>query len=68
MTEHRAAVNEKLVDQEAAGLRKLNLGRDQILNRLWGLATLSHEVTGLWRTRASGQASGFGIPTSFRIE
>jgi hypothetical protein len=45
MAQHRAAVNEKLVDQEAAGLRKLNLGRDQILNRLWELATLSHEVT-----------------------
>jgi hypothetical protein len=45
MIEHRAAVREKLVDQEAAGLRKLNLGRDQILARLWELATLSHEVT-----------------------
>jgi hypothetical protein len=52
MIEHRAAVNEKLVDQEADlsrpavdGLRKLNLGRDQILTRLWELATLSHEVT-----------------------
>jgi hypothetical protein len=45
MREHRAAVTEKLADQEAQGLRKLNLGRDQILNRLWELATLSHEVT-----------------------
>jgi hypothetical protein len=45
MTEHRAAVREKLADQEAAGLRKLNLGRDQILTRLWELATLSHEAT-----------------------
>jgi hypothetical protein len=45
MSQHRAAVTEKLVDQEAQGLRKLNLGRDQILNRLWELATLSHEVT-----------------------
>jgi len=43
--EHRAAVREKLVDQEAEGLRKLNLGRDQILTRLWELATLSHEAT-----------------------
>jgi hypothetical protein len=43
MSEHRAAVTGKLVDQEAEGLRKLNLGRDQILNRLWELATLSHE-------------------------
>ncbi len=45
MIEHRAAVKERLVDQEADGLRKLNIGRDQILNRLWELATLSHEVT-----------------------
>jgi hypothetical protein len=52
MFEHRAAVREKLVDQEADlsrravdGLRKLNLGRDQILTRLWELATLSHEAT-----------------------
>jgi hypothetical protein len=45
MIEHRAAVSEKLVDQETDGLRKLNLGRDQILTRLWELANLSHEVT-----------------------
>jgi hypothetical protein len=52
MMEHRAAVRERLVDQEAdlsrravEGLRKLNLGRDQILARLWELATLSHEAT-----------------------
>jgi hypothetical protein len=45
MKEHRAAVREKLVEQEAEGLRKLNLGRDQILARLWELATLSHEAT-----------------------
>jgi hypothetical protein len=45
MAQHRAAVSEKLVDQEAERLRKLNIGRDQILDRLWELATLSHEVT-----------------------
>jgi hypothetical protein len=45
MIEHRAAVSERLVHQETDGLRKLNLGRDQILTRLWELATLSHEVT-----------------------
>jgi hypothetical protein len=45
MIEHRAAVRERLVDQEGEGMRKLNLGRDQILARLWELATLSHEVT-----------------------
>jgi len=45
MIEHRAAVREKLVDQEAEGLRQLSLGRDQVLARLWELANLSHEVT-----------------------
>jgi hypothetical protein len=45
MIEHRAAVSERLVDLEAAGLRRLNIGRDKILDRLWELATLSHEAT-----------------------
>ncbi len=45
MLEHRAAVRERLVDQEAEGLRQLNLGRDQILARLWELANLSPEAT-----------------------
>jgi hypothetical protein len=45
MIEHRAAVKERLVDQEVEGLRKLSFGRDQILTRLWELATLSHEAT-----------------------
>ncbi len=45
MTEHRAAVSERLVDQEAEGLRKLNLGRDEILARLWELANLNPEAT-----------------------
>src|SRR5271170_4306439 len=45
MIEHRAAVRERLVDQQAEGLRQLNLGRDQVLARLWELANLSHEVT-----------------------
>ncbi len=45
MIEHSAAVRERLVDQEAEGLRQLNLGRDQILARLWELANLSPEAT-----------------------
>jgi hypothetical protein len=45
MIEHRAAVRERLVDQEVEGLRQLNLGRDQILARLWELANLSPEAT-----------------------
>lgn len=45
MTEHRAAVREKLVDQEAEQLRKLHYGRERILTRLWELAALSAEAT-----------------------
>jgi len=45
MMEHRAAVTEKLVDEEADRLRNLNLGRDRILTRLWELAALSSEAT-----------------------
>jgi hypothetical protein len=44
MIEHRAAVREKLVDQEA-DLSRRNIRRDQILDRLWELATLSPEAT-----------------------
>jgi hypothetical protein len=45
MIEHRAAIKEKLVDQEVDRLRKLNLLRDQVLARLWELAALSQEAT-----------------------
>jgi hypothetical protein len=58
MIEHRAAVTERLVDQEADGLRKLNVGRDQILARLWELAKLSHEVT---RGSIAGQVKALAM-------
>jgi hypothetical protein len=58
MLEHRAAVSEKLVDQEARGLRKLNLGRDQILVRLWELANLSSEAT---RGSITGQVKALAM-------
>jgi hypothetical protein len=45
MNEHRAAVREKLIDEEADRLRNLNLARDRILTRLWELAALSSEAT-----------------------
>jgi hypothetical protein len=45
MLEHRAAVEEKRVEPEAEDLRQRDLGRDQILARLWELANLSPEVT-----------------------
>ncbi len=58
MIEHRAAVREKLVDQEAERLRKLDHSRDQVLARLWELAYLSHEVT---RGGISGQIKALSM-------
>ena len=58
MIEHRAAVREKLVDQDAAGLRQLNLGRGQILTRLWELAKLSPEAT---RGSITGQVKAISM-------
>src|SRR6202161_612121 len=45
MLEHRAAVQQQLVQQEAEGLHRLNLDREQVLARLWGIATLRPEMT-----------------------
>ena len=45
MLEHRAAVQERLVEQETEGLRRLNIGREQVLARLWEIANLSPEMT-----------------------
>jgi hypothetical protein len=68
MIEHRNAVREKLVEQEAdlsrraaEGLRKLNLSRDQVLTRLWQLANLSHEVT---RGSIAGQIKAISMIVS----
>ena len=58
MEEHRAAVREKLVDQEAEGLRKLNIGRDKILARLWELANLPPEAT---KGSITGQIKAVGM-------
>ena len=58
MIEHRAAVREKLVDQEADGLRNLNLGRDQILARLWELANLAPDAT---RGSIAGQVKALSM-------
>ena len=52
MLEHRAAVREQLVQQETEGLRQLNLGREQVLARLWEIANLAPEMT---RSSITGQ-------------
>jgi hypothetical protein len=44
MMEHRAAVRDRLVDQETEGLRKLNLGRDQRRHRRPDQGSLDAEL------------------------
>ncbi len=58
MLEHRAAVQQQLVQQEADGLHRLNLDREQVLNRLWELANLSPEMT---RSSITGQVKAISM-------
>ena len=58
MLEHRAAVQQQLVQQEADGQRRLNLDREQVLNRLWEIANLSPEMT---RGSVTGQVKALSM-------
>ena len=58
MLQHRAAVREKLVQQEAEELRRQNLGREQVLARLWEIANLSCEST---RGSITGQVKALSM-------
>ena len=58
MLEHRAAVQRQLVQQEAEGLRRLNLDREQVLARLWQIANLSPEMT---RGSITGQVKALSM-------
>ncbi len=58
MVEHRAAVQQQVVEQETEGLRRLNLGREQVLARLWEIANLSPEMT---RGSITGQVKALSM-------
>ncbi len=65
MVEHRAAVQQQLVEQETdlsrravEGLRRLNLGREQVLARLGEIANLGPEMT---RGSISGQVKALSM-------
>jgi hypothetical protein len=45
MFEHRAAVQQQLVQQEANEQHRLNLDREQVLGRLWEIANIGPEMT-----------------------
>ena len=52
------AVREQLVQQETEGPRQLNLGREQVLARLWEIADLSPEMT---RSSITGQVKALAM-------
>jgi hypothetical protein len=65
MLEHRAAVQQQLVQQEADlsrravdGLRRLSPDREQVLARLWEIANLSPEMT---RSSVTGQVKALSL-------
>jgi hypothetical protein len=58
MLEHRAAVQQQLVQQEVEGQRRFNLDRKQVLARLWEIANLSPEMT---RGSITGQVKALSM-------
>jgi hypothetical protein len=58
MLQHRAAVQQQLVQQEAEGLRQLNLDRERVLDRLWEIANLSPDIT---RGSITGQVKALSM-------
>ncbi|HET6218471.1 MAG TPA: hypothetical protein VFE27_15710 [Acidobacteriaceae bacterium] len=65
MLEHRAAVQQQLLEQDTDlsrravdGQRRFNLGSDQVLGRLWELANLSPEMT---RGSITGQVKALSM-------
>ena len=58
MHEHRAAVQQQLVHQEAEGLHRMTLDREQVLARLWEIANLSPEMT---RGSITGQVKALSL-------
>jgi hypothetical protein len=58
MLEHRAAVQQQLVQQDAEGQHRLNLNREQVLGRLWEIANLSPEMT---RNSITGQVKALSM-------
>ena len=58
MLEHRAAVQQQVVQQDAEEQHRLNPDREQVLNRLWELASLSPEMT---RNSITGQVKAISV-------
>jgi hypothetical protein len=58
MLEHRAAVQQQLVQQEAEEMHRRNLDREKVLDRLWEIANLSPDMT---RGSITGQVKALSM-------
>src|ERR1700692_91940 len=58
MIEHRAAMQQQLLDQETEGRRRQELRREQVLDRLWEIAKMSPEMT---RGSITGQVKALSM-------
>jgi hypothetical protein len=58
MLEHRAAMQQQLLDQETERRRRLEQRREQVLDRLWEIAKLSPEMT---RGSITGQVKAISM-------
>jgi hypothetical protein len=58
MLEHRALMQQQLVEQEKEGLRRFSLSREQVLERLWEFATMGADVT---RGSITGQVKAISM-------
>ena len=58
MLEHRAAMQQQLLDQESEKLRRKEQRREQVLDRLWEIAKLSPEMT---RGSITGQVKAISM-------
>jgi hypothetical protein len=58
MLEHRAAVEQRLIEQETQELRRCSLVRDRVLARLWQIADMDPEMT---RNSASSQVKALSM-------
>jgi hypothetical protein len=58
MLEHRAAMQQQLLDQESERLRKQELRREQVLDRLWEISKMSPEMT---RGSITGQVKALAM-------
>jgi hypothetical protein len=58
MLEHRALMQQQLVEQETESVGRFHLGRERVLDRLWELATMGPEIS---RGSITGQVKAMSM-------